>query len=187
MTTGLAAVHRFLVQHYNLEELHALCFDLGVKYDDLAGATLSGKARELVLWAGRQRKLAELLAALHHDRPTLFEPAGLRLEPPEVVRLYGSLDAFESSTAPHSWWTRFRRRPGSSIPRWPSPWSWCSCSWSPAWSASQAARQARSGNWRRGACCPHQPPFPHPRRRPRPPPRLSHSPSRRKAQAKCWW
>ena len=84
METGLPGVHRFLVQHYDLDELHTLCFDLGANYDDLAGTTLSSKARELVLWAGRQRKLEQLLAALRDARRTPFEQAGLSLEPSDV-------------------------------------------------------------------------------------------------------
>ena len=109
--TGLPDILSFLVQHCDLDELRALCFDLGANYDDLAGATLSGKARELVLWAGRQRKLDQLLAALRAARRTPFERAGLSLEPSALERLYGSLAVFESSTAPQSAWTRFRRRP----------------------------------------------------------------------------
>ena len=91
--------------------LHTLCFELGVNFDDLAGATLSAKARELILWAGRQRKLDQLLAAMRDARRVPFDRAGLSLEPGVVEALYADLASFEISTAPQSWWDRFRRRP----------------------------------------------------------------------------
>ena len=116
METGLPDIGRFLEKHYNLEELKALCFDLDAKYDDLAGTTLPVKARELVLWAGRQRKLDQLLAAMRDTRRAPFDRAGLRAEPSEVEGLYRDLAAFESSTAPQSGWTRFRRRPWAFYP-----------------------------------------------------------------------
>ena len=111
MEIGLPGIHHFLVQHYDLDELHTLCFELGVNYDDLAGATLSAKARELILWAGRQRKLDQLLAAMRDARRVPFDRAGLSLEPGVVEALYADLAGFEISTAPQSGWDRFRRRP----------------------------------------------------------------------------
>ena len=46
METGLPGILSFLVQHYNLDDLQTLCFNLGANYDDLAGTTLSSKARD---------------------------------------------------------------------------------------------------------------------------------------------
>ena len=111
MENGLSGIHHFLVQHYDLDELHTLCFELGVNFDDLAGATLSAKTRELILWAGRQRKLDQLLVAMHDARRVPFDRAGLSLEPDVVEALYSDLASFDSSTAPQSSWDRFSRRP----------------------------------------------------------------------------
>ena len=45
---------------YNLAELRVLCFDLGIGYEDLAGNSRTEKTLELVLWARRRGRLAEL-------------------------------------------------------------------------------------------------------------------------------
>ena len=71
MASGLTQLHQFIVAHYSLDELRTLCFDLGVNYDDLGGEALSGKARELILKLGRERKLEELLIHLGYDAKCL--------------------------------------------------------------------------------------------------------------------
>jgi tetratricopeptide (TPR) repeat protein len=109
--SGLSVVHRFVVEHYGLEELRTLCFDLGANYDDLPGETLSGKARELILWAGRERQLEKLLAALRESRPDVFDRFGLSSAPIDVAGLYSDLAAFEESSAAPTAWSRFRHRP----------------------------------------------------------------------------
>ena len=43
----LAQLRQNLVGYYNLEELHTLCFHLGVDYDGLGGEGKESKAREL--------------------------------------------------------------------------------------------------------------------------------------------
>jgi len=53
-------LYRFLLAHYDLEELRTLCARLSVPYDDLRGEGRQAKARELVLWMRRHRSLAEL-------------------------------------------------------------------------------------------------------------------------------
>jgi tetratricopeptide (TPR) repeat protein len=109
--SGLSVVHRFVVEHYGLEELRTLCFDLGANYDDLPGETLGGKARELILWAGRERQIEKLLAALREGRLAAFDQSGLSLAPNAVANLYADLAAFAENTAPPTAWTRFRSRP----------------------------------------------------------------------------
>jgi len=49
-----------LMMRHDLQGLRQLCFDLGVKYEDLPGQTKSAKARELVQFMGRHRRLDEL-------------------------------------------------------------------------------------------------------------------------------
>jgi hypothetical protein len=58
-----------LVMHFDLEELKDLCFALGVNFDDLRGEGRSSKARELVLFMQRRRRLGELLTQVLDARP----------------------------------------------------------------------------------------------------------------------
>ncbi len=72
-----------LVDYFDKEELYTLSNDLGVNYDELRGETLSGKARELILYLERQARLAELLRALAQERPGSFD--GAEAETSELV------------------------------------------------------------------------------------------------------
>lgn len=62
-SSGLDLVHirTQLVQHFNLDEVQTLCFDLGIQYDNLAGDTLNSKARELVKYCYRHDLLPSLI------------------------------------------------------------------------------------------------------------------------------
>lgn len=57
-----------LVNHFNLEELRTLCFDLGVDFDSLLGEGKEAKARELVAYFRRRRMLGHLLEAIRRAR-----------------------------------------------------------------------------------------------------------------------
>ena len=70
-------LHRFIVDHYDLNELKTLCFNLGVNFDALPGDGTVAKARELVVYLGRRGKLERLVDALHQGRLEPFEAAGL--------------------------------------------------------------------------------------------------------------
>lgn len=98
MSERLSDIRRFIVAHYDLDELRTLCFDLGVNFDDLQGEMLSGKARELILQLARTRALQQLLQALHQSRSKAFEEADLGWPPEVVDSLYAELRAFDSST-----------------------------------------------------------------------------------------
>ncbi len=73
-TERLAQLYQNLVEHFDREELHDLCFDLGVKYDDLGGEGITAKARELITVMLRQNRLAELATALRSLRPNVDWP-----------------------------------------------------------------------------------------------------------------
>ena len=45
-----AKLHEALNQYFDDEELHTLCFDIGVDYDGLKGAGKAAKARELITY-----------------------------------------------------------------------------------------------------------------------------------------
>lgn len=77
MANDLTQLARFIETRFNLEELRTLCLDLEVNYENLAGETLRGKARELVLQFRRERRLKELLTWLREARPEAFDSDGL--------------------------------------------------------------------------------------------------------------
>jgi len=62
-------LHRKLITHYDVAELHTLCFQLGLAYDDLPGETKSGRARELLLFLERRQRLPELIVIVQRERP----------------------------------------------------------------------------------------------------------------------
>ncbi|MCB0078748.1 MAG: hypothetical protein KDD73_15155 [Anaerolineales bacterium] len=66
-----------LSHRFNLDELRTLCFDLAIPYENLAGSTLSAKARELVTYCERHHRTDDLVALLREQRPDLFADAAL--------------------------------------------------------------------------------------------------------------
>ena len=58
-----------LSMRFNLEELRDMCFEVGVDYDDLRGEGKSAKARELVLYMQRHRRLEKLIDGIKEARP----------------------------------------------------------------------------------------------------------------------
>jgi hypothetical protein len=102
MANGLTQLHRFMVEHYSLEDLRTLCFDLSVNYDDLGGEALSGKARELILRLGRERRFEELLAHLQEERPEAFAETGLDTSTVTLDGLYAAISVHFSALAEFS-------------------------------------------------------------------------------------
>ncbi len=72
MTNDLTQLHHFTVEHFRLDELRTLCFDVHIDYDDLGGQAKSGKARELILRMQREGDLGKLLSYLATARPKVF-------------------------------------------------------------------------------------------------------------------
>ncbi len=56
----LVELRNLLVENFSLSELSDLAFDLDVKFDNLPGATLGEKARELVSYLNRRNQLSRL-------------------------------------------------------------------------------------------------------------------------------
>jgi tetratricopeptide (TPR) repeat protein len=79
----LTKLHRLLVDHFDLDELRTLCFDLNVDYDTLRGEEKSGRSRELITIMLRQNRLAELIATLQSLRPRVAWPNIETLSPEE--------------------------------------------------------------------------------------------------------
>jgi hypothetical protein len=70
----LRPLRQTIRQHFNLEELETLAFDLGLNWDELAGATLSKKCQSLIGVMQRNGRLPELLRLLHQERPNVGWP-----------------------------------------------------------------------------------------------------------------
>ncbi len=60
-----------LTQHFSLDELNTLCFAVGVNFDELPGAGLTGKARELLSYCERHACMPALINAGQTLRPEL--------------------------------------------------------------------------------------------------------------------
>jgi hypothetical protein len=73
MSNELVNLRQFIINHYDLEEVRTLCFDLRVNYDELGGEGVSAKVRELLLWVGRRHQLDQLINRLHQTRPDSFD------------------------------------------------------------------------------------------------------------------
>jgi Effector-associated domain 7 len=80
-TRSTQALLDLLAQHFNAGELRGLCFALGIDYDDLPDEGKRAKARELILYAQRHNRLADLLAACRRLRPTAAWPAASAIGP----------------------------------------------------------------------------------------------------------
>jgi hypothetical protein len=73
-TAYLTNLHRLLDQHFSLEEIRTLCFDLGVDYDSVRGEGKSARIRELILALGRNGRLPELVASVQEQRRHIAWP-----------------------------------------------------------------------------------------------------------------
>ena len=91
-------LHQLLVDHFSLEEIHTLCIDLGIRYDDLGGDGISIKARELLQFLQRTGRLEDLLVRVEQLRPTVAWRAGLPAEP-EAQSPYRGLQVFREEDA----------------------------------------------------------------------------------------
>jgi predicted NACHT family NTPase len=83
VSNTLTDLHALLTEYFNLEELRALCFDLGLDYDELRGEIKSAKARELITVMLRQSRLAALASRVQVLRPDVDWPNVATLSPDE--------------------------------------------------------------------------------------------------------
>lgn len=60
-----------LVQHFDLDGIRVLCFDLGIHYDELRGETLSAKSIALVEWMEYRQTVVQLAEKIYQARPQL--------------------------------------------------------------------------------------------------------------------
>jgi tetratricopeptide (TPR) repeat protein len=62
-------LHAVIAERFNQEELHTLCHELGIDYENLPGETKVAKAREMVGYSERYGRMPELLEACQKARP----------------------------------------------------------------------------------------------------------------------
>jgi hypothetical protein len=65
-----AQLHRILTRRFSRDELCTLCFDLNIPYEEFP-ASLSGLARELIVYCERRDRLGELIGAARQMRPNV--------------------------------------------------------------------------------------------------------------------
>ena len=95
---ALNLLHHRLIGHFDREELRTLCFDLGVRYDDLGDDRISALARELLLQLQRAKRLEALLTRLEDLRPQVAWREG---PTPDAACPYKRLYAFHEADALH--------------------------------------------------------------------------------------
>jgi photosystem II stability/assembly factor-like uncharacterized protein len=67
-----AKLRRILVQRFDEGELRTLCFELEINYEDLPGAGRANKARELVAYLDRRRRISDLIRTGKELRPDIL-------------------------------------------------------------------------------------------------------------------
>lgn len=67
----LRHLRQTIARHFNLEELKTVAFDMGLKWDEIAGDALTPKIRNLLLYTVRHNCLVDLLAVLRRERPSV--------------------------------------------------------------------------------------------------------------------
>ena len=72
MDNDKVKLYEFILDQYSLSELKDLCFYLDVTYDDLEGGARKDKARELVEYMTRRKRLDDLRAVLNQQRPDAY-------------------------------------------------------------------------------------------------------------------
>jgi hypothetical protein len=73
-----------LVNHFNMNELKSLCFDLGINFDSLPGETMQNKSQELIVYLQRHDRIEELVNQIRRLRPNIIlqetDPVGFAVK-----------------------------------------------------------------------------------------------------------
>ncbi|MCA9942348.1 MAG: hypothetical protein KC449_02655, partial [Anaerolineales bacterium] len=64
----LTLLRKLLIQHFSLDELQVLCFDLGLDYEELPGDTRTTKMHDLIEYLQRRGELTRLLTKVTEQR-----------------------------------------------------------------------------------------------------------------------
>lgn len=68
---GLAELRNLIDQHFSLEEIQTLCFDMHVEFEHLAGNTRPLKIQNLIVYLAQRQLLPDLLNWLQQQRPNV--------------------------------------------------------------------------------------------------------------------
>jgi hypothetical protein len=68
---GLALLRDLIDQHFSLDEIQTLSFDLGIEFEHLAGNTRPLKIQNLIIYLSQRERLSELLAQVQDQRPSV--------------------------------------------------------------------------------------------------------------------
>ena len=66
----LTVLKRILIEHFNMEELESLCFDIDVDFEVLSGENKEKKVIELVKYVKRRNAMDKLIDAAKTERPS---------------------------------------------------------------------------------------------------------------------
>jgi hypothetical protein len=69
-----AILRQIITTHFSDSELRDLCFDLNIDYENLPGQGKGDRARELVEYVRRHKRIAELVKEVRRLRPTVDWP-----------------------------------------------------------------------------------------------------------------
>lgn len=68
------SLHKQISNNFNLGELHVLCTEIGINYENVRGETLDEIAMELVQYCERHGRTTQLLTTLKRERPHIDWP-----------------------------------------------------------------------------------------------------------------
>lgn len=71
LDVDLIHLQQQIKEHFDLDEIKQLCFELGIHSDDLAGDTRKAKARELVKFGYRHGRIPEIVQLCSTERPNV--------------------------------------------------------------------------------------------------------------------
>lgn len=67
-------LRKMLQNHFNLDEIRAICFDLNINFENLAGPTLLSYVIELIEACQKRNRLPKLLRIVRDERPQALRP-----------------------------------------------------------------------------------------------------------------
>lgn len=73
-TPALGPLRQQITNLFSLDEIRVLCLDLGIRYEELSGETISAKSASLIAYADRRGQLDLLMVLLHKVRPSVRWP-----------------------------------------------------------------------------------------------------------------
>lgn len=99
LTEQLGPLRKAITRYFNIAELKALCFDLGIDYQELAGDTKTEKVTSLLGFCERHGRLPDILTYLQSERPKIDWTAYHVDKTTIVTPPFKGLQHFESADA----------------------------------------------------------------------------------------